>query len=139
MSKGKEFKKIKPKDSTLFKIKGMDTVVSYDKSKPVFSLHNMKYGGDNCISNCSEESRSAIIHRLLRICQYTWEELKSKSKHGLGFEPIPQGRFKVPFPQMVTEDVPILVSRYSDAGRMAGFRINDIYHIVLVGEDLYSH
>jgi len=57
----------------------------------------------------------------------------------MGFEPIPSHRFKVTLPSILTPDVSILVTRYDKGGRMAGFREKDIYHIVLVGSDLYSH
>ncbi len=56
-----------------------------------------------------------------------------------GFETIPRHRFDIALPPILTPEVAILVTRYDGGGRLAGYRDRDIYHIVLVGEDLYSH
>jgi hypothetical protein len=99
----------------------------------------MHYLGNNCISKCDEKSKASILEKLLKITQLTWREIKSQPKAGLGFEVIPRFRFKAQLPAIVTQEVPMLIFRFSDGGRMAGYRDNDIYHVLLVGTNLYSH
>lgn len=112
----------------------------YDSLKPIFSFRHMKYGSDNCLSQCTQDSKSSIVSTLLKLSQFTWNQLASKPKEGLGFEGIPRSRFIVPLPSFVTPDVKkLMVFRYSGLGRIAGIRIHDIYHILVVGGNLYPH
>jgi len=92
------------------------------------------------LSQCSQDSKSAVVNTLLKLSQLSWSQISSISSAGLGFENIPLYRFSVPLPSIVTEEVPSLkVFRYSGSGRIAGIREKDIYHILLVGTDLYTH
>ena len=112
----------------------------YDSLTPIFSFRHMKYGSDNCLSQCTQDSKSSIVSILLKLSQFTWNQLASKRKESLGFEGIPCDQFTVPLPPFVTPDVKkIMVFRYSGAGRIAGIRIHDIYHILIVGANLYPH
>ena len=54
-------------------------------------------------------------------------------KEQYGYERIPQKRFKIALPSSVTPEVDMMVFRFSSAGRIAGYRINDVFHIVVVG------
>lgn len=137
--KGKNLKKPKSKHSNRFKVDDGVERVDYNSSPPIFSLKHIQYGGGCCISNCDSNDRSVILDKLLRLSQLAWKQIASQPKTGNGYESIPQFRFDKPIPNVVTQEVNILVFRYSDAGRIAGFRVNDIYHIIMVGEDLYSH
>ena len=139
MSKGKGFTRPTPKKTRLFKIEDIPPLPNYDLKKPIFSLRNIQYQGDYCISKCKEESKASILDTLLRISQLTWGQIKSRPREKLGCEPIPQDRFTAPFPLVITPDVKILVFRFSDIGRIAGYRDNDIFHIILVGHKLYKH
>ena len=139
MAKGKDFKRLTNKSGKRFKIKDIDPLPDYNSHKPIFSLKHMIYQGSCCISKCQEEKNSLILDTILRLSQSTWVQIRGFSRNS-GFEKIPRHRFKVSFPTTITPEVPILVARYDgDGGRMAGFRERDIYHIVLVGKNLYSH
>jgi len=107
--------------------------------RPIFSFHHMRYGSKHCLSKCQVDMKASIADTLVRLSQLTWGKIASEPKDGLGWEPIPHFRFKVPLPPVVTPEVTILVFRHSGASRIAGFREDDVYHIVLVGDDLYSH
>jgi hypothetical protein len=114
--------------------------VNYDESKPIFSFKYMKYNGVNCLSRCGVEARAAIANKLIQLSQFTWRQIKSLPRTGHGFEQIPRAQFTVSLPEYVTLDIPKLeVFRYSGAGRMAGSRSEDIFHILVVGENLYPH
>lgn len=139
MTKGKKLKKPTSKNTIHFKIREETPPVNYNLLKPSFSLKHMAYGGSYCISSCPNEEKSLIMDALLRLSQHTWREIRGLPKKS-GFEKIPHHRFKVSLPRIFTPEVPILVARYNgNGGRLAGYRENDIYHIVLVGRDLYSH
>jgi hypothetical protein len=139
MAKGNDFKKPSFKGSQHFQVIEPQTSVDYDLLPPVFSLKHMQYRKDYCISQCDEESKSSILDKFLKISQLTWRKIRSEPREGLGCETIPQHRFIASFPPIVTPEVTILVFRYSKAGRIAGYRDKDIYHVLLVGPDLYAH
>jgi len=139
MNKRKDFKKVTFKDTNRLRINDIPPAVNYDLEKPIFSLKHMRYEGTHCISKCPEEKKALIIATLLRLSQKTWQDIKSLPKKQ-GFEPIPHHRFKVALPAVFTPEVTILVTQYDgDGGRLAGYRENDVYHIVLAGKDLYPH
>lgn len=139
MAKGKEFKKPKAKDTSNLKIKEPEST-DYDSLKPTFSFQYMKYQSPNCISQCQEDKKALILSTLLKLSQSTWKDIGRLPKEQ-GFELMPRFRFKVPVPMppSTTPDTKILVARYDDGGRLAGYRSKDVYHVVLVGKDLYSH
>lgn len=105
---------------------------NYDDLKPAFSFRDMQYQGKVCLSTCDDKSKAAIADRLLRLSQLTWKQIHSLPKDKLGYEPIPYDSFKVTLPLTFTKETTLLVFRFSAAGRMAGYRINDTFHIVAV-------
>ena len=137
--KGKSLKKPKSKSSKRFKVGEDAEKKDYNSMPPIFSLKYMQYGGGCCISNCEIKDRSVILDKMLMLSQIAWKQIVSQPKTGNGCESIPQFRFNKPIPRVVTPEVNILVFRYSEAGRIAGFRVKDVYHIIMVGDDLYSH
>ena len=98
MGKGKDFKKLKNKRSKNFQVNTTIQEFDFDQFPPIFSLNHIKYLGDYCLSKCSEENKSVILYKLLRISQLTWKEIKTAHRKGLGCEQIPQHEFKAPFP-----------------------------------------
>jgi hypothetical protein len=138
MAKGKEFKRPHNKKTNLFKIKDKEPSPNYDLHKPIFSFKHMKYQGASCISKCEGNEKSSIIDTLLRFSQLTWIEIRRLPRES-GFEILPQYRFNNLPKDIITPEVPVLVARYDEGGRLAGFRIDDIYHVVLAGKNLYPH
>lgn len=131
MAKNKPFKKLPVKNTSNFKI---DTPPNYDDRKPAFSFREMKYRGDGCLSVCEDRHKVEIADRLVRLSQLPWKEIYKQPKEGLGFENIPCRQFIIPLPATITQEMETLVVfRFSDSGRMAGFRSQDTYHIVVVG------
>lgn len=130
MRKKQRLKKPIPSDTSHFKA---FPPPNYDAYKPAFSFRDMRYRGKGCLSHCDRESKSSIVDRLLELSQLTWKEIHSNPREGLGYEPIPCDRFKVTLPPSVTPEVRLLVFRFSGPGRIAGYRKQDILHIVAVG------
>ena len=134
----KKIKKLQPRGTPRLTLK--EGPVDYNSLAPIFSFRHMKYRSGNCLSQCSEDSKSAVVTTLLKLSQLSWSQIASVSRTGLGFESIPLHRFSVSLQPIVTEEVTNLkVFRYSESGRIAGIREKDIYHILLVGTNLYTH
>lgn len=92
------------------------------------------------MSRCDQASKACVVDTLLRLSQRTWGQIRSTHRQGLGFELIPRTQFRVALPTTLTPDVTKLkVFRYSESGRIAGYRERDIYHILLIGTNLYTH
>lgn len=137
MAKNKHFKKLPARNTVNLTL---PQPIDYNSCKPIFSFFYMQYQSKQCLSQCDQNSKSDVVNTLLRLSQCTWQEINVAPKQSLGFEPIPVYRFKAPFPPIVTPEVRSLtVFRYSSVGRIAGFREKDIYHILMVGPQLYKH
>lgn len=140
MSKKKWLKKPKAKNTPLFQTANIPAP-EYDNRKPVFSFQHMRYGKKHCLSICEKSDRAAIASRLVRISQKTWRELKSEPKEGIGFEEISRKSLNqgVTVPQFVTPETIVTAFRFSESGRMVGFRQAEVYHVIAVGSNLYPH
>lgn len=139
MAKNKKFKAPSNKKGKTVEVKDLPTPIDYDSEKLAFSLRHMKYKGPCCISKCEKGKKSLILDTLLRLSQFTWKDLRGIGREK-GLEKMPPDRFKVPLPPVVTPEITMLVARYDDdGGRIAGFRVNDTFHIVLAGKKLYPH
>jgi hypothetical protein len=138
MGKKGKFKKISIKETSRLQIK--EKPPNYDTFKPIFSFRHMEYRGKCCLSSCEKLVRADVVDTLLQLSQIPWSEILSTQRKGIGKENIPVRQFKVKLPQFVTEDVEkLMVFHFSEAGRMAGIRRNDIYHVLVVGYKLYDH
>jgi hypothetical protein len=114
--------------------------VDSGNKKPIFSFLHMEYNSESCISRCNNIDKASVLSKLVELSQLTWSQIISSPKKGNGFEMIPISNFHVAMPGYVTEDVDrLLVFRYSRSGRIAGQRERDIFHILLVGQNLYPH
>lgn len=137
MTKRQNLKTIKAKNTSRFQT---SKPPDYDKLPPIFSFHHMDYGGKNCLSRSGGVFKASIISTLLQLSQQIWSQILSTRKETLGKENIPVKQFKVHLPRIVTPDVKsLMVFRLSESERMAGIRHNDIYHILIVGSNLYNH
>lgn len=136
--KHNRLKNILPRKTPGFNIREREK--DHDDKHPIFSFKHMRYGNANCVSQCSKEDKAAIIGILVKLSQYKWKQIATFPREQYGSEPIPRDQFSVSLPPIVTPDVEKLqVFRYSDEGRIAGFRELDIFHILVVGNKLYPH
>ncbi len=116
-------------------------ITDQESKKPLFSFHHTKYGGSHCLTTCENIVQSSVAVTMVRLSQLTWAEIGLEPKDGLGYEKIHRHQFKVALhlPSTITPDVPILVFRHSSGGRIAGYKEENIYHILVIGQDLYDH
>jgi hypothetical protein len=132
-------KKLRTKDTPHISLKE-ELPPDYNSKKPIFSFRYMKYQSNNCVSRCDENTKASIIETLVKLSQLTWNQIISTPSKGLGCESINCAQFRVTLPTLITPDVKNLnVFRYSDVGRIAGYRETDIYHVLVVGSNLYKH
>ena len=140
MAKKQNLKTIQAKDTSRFQTDKLLKIPDYDSLPPIFSFHHMEYGGKNCLSRSDNAFKASTMSTLLRLSQQVWSQILSTRKETLGKENIPVKQFKVKLPRIVTPEVKsLIVFRLSKSERMAGIRHNDIYHILIVGSNLYKH
>ena len=139
MTKKNNFKKPSLQQSSRFQIN--EDPIDYGKSKPIFSFFNMRHGKKYCLSKCGPQEKSDLATLLLGLSQQTWNDIVSTHRKSFGFEHIPIKRFRTTiFPDIVTPDVrSLLVFAYSHGGRVAGLQQDNVFHILLVGNNLYDH
>lgn len=138
MSKRKRLNPPPPQSGNRYSVKEEPTI-NYNTQKPIFSFHYMNYGGTKCLSRCDVPSQAAISGKLLELSQLTWNQITGAPKQGNGSELIPASQFRVPLPTICTPDVKLAVFRFSHSGRIAGLRIKDVFHLIVVSpnKDLY--
>ena len=102
------------------------------KSKPVFSFIHMKHGTPTCLSHKKNKSiKKDIVDTLLLLSKSTWDDIISNNI--AGYHIIPVKQFNKELPPFITPDIKKLeVFKPTSAGRMAGLRRGDIFHIVQI-------
>ena len=131
-------KKISPQSKNTLHI-SVPPIPDYDSLKPDFSFHDIRYRKKGCLSNCEMKAKASVVDLLFNISQFTWKEIHSKPKEHYGYEKISAKDFKFPLAPTVTKETKLLVFRFSEPGRIAGYRMKNILHIVAVGpkHDMY--
>jgi hypothetical protein len=133
MGKSKKIQKPPAQSSSRFKAPESQPKLDSNSLKPAFSFRHIKYQGCACLSKCEPHEKTAIADKLLLLSQLTWNVIHTLPRDTMGCEHIPYSQFKVSLPPIVTQETTLLVFRFSEPGRMAGFRIQDTYHIVALG------
>ena len=139
MAKHNDFKK---QDNKSKRFKEPDPPpINYGTHRPIFSFRHMRYGKAYCLSGCTPDDKADIVTTLLKLSQQIWNDILSPYTNSFGFEHIPVRQFNpTALPDIVTPDVrSLMVFAYSHGGRMAGIRKDDVYHVLLVGDDIYPH
>lgn len=133
MGKNKSLKKLSAKNSERLKIPKSVPDINYNSFKPTFSFRHMQYQCDWCLSKCQRPDKSSFVDTLLRLSQHTWSQISSFSREALGYEKINRDSLKIKsLPPILTPEVNIIGFRFSNSGRMAGFRDNDVFHVIFI-------
>jgi hypothetical protein len=108
---------------------------------PKFCLRGMRRGYS--IEDCEKDERAAFASRLYELSRSKWSELRQMPRHGQGFETLPANAIKGDgIPAEITDDVDILVFRFSGKKAMVGYRSKDgVFNIVWLDRafKLYDH
>ena len=57
---------------------------SDDKQSPVFCLRHLQKGFS--LPDCQTDEKVALVERLHKLCQLTWQELRQAPRKGFGYE-----------------------------------------------------
>lgn len=135
---GNRLKKPNKSKGTRIKVKDEDSSLS-SIDYPIFCL---KYLSRNFgLDQCDNEEKAAFASQLHRLSQVTWNVLSVSSRHGLGWEKIPQSNIKDAIPNHVTEDVTFYAFRFHGLKPFLGYRNRFIFHILFIDRNftLYNH
>jgi hypothetical protein len=111
----------------------------YQFDYPIFCFRHIHriYGLEQCTAN----EKSALIDRLYKLSQLTWQQISITQRHGFGFEKIEQTSIKTEMPKHITKDVTLYSFRFDGLKPFVGYRSTYIFHIVFIDRDftLYNH
>jgi|SRR6185312_4518197 len=102
--------------------------IDYNREKPTFCLRFVD--PQYCITACDRDDKAAFADKIRRMSGMTWNEIIQSQRHGMGFETIARKAIKRPIPAHITEDVTIIVFRFSGMKPMVGYRDKGMFHIV---------
>lgn len=90
---------------------------------------------------CQADDRAALASKMFELSQITWQQIKASGRHAAGFEKLSRSSLRVPLGGKVTEDVQLIVFRYSGMKAMIGYRQDKTFHILLLDHNFtcYSH
>lgn len=116
--------------------------LSTNHQKPLFSFHY--HGKDYCIDDCKPNEKAAFSEWMYKLSQFTWDDLATQPRTGIGYEHIDRKQFKVNPPKSLTEDVEkYTVFRFHNPsnGRIIGYRSGEIFHIIWIDctSSIYNH
>lgn len=112
---------------------------STQRFHPKFSFEYVQKS--HCVSYCTQEEKAALIERLHKLSQLTWQKIMQADKHGQGCEVIPRHSIKTSIPACITEDINVLAFRFKAKAPMVGFRHDEVFFIVWLDRafTLYKH
>lgn len=112
---------------------------SSNDSHPAFCFRYTQPGFG--VEDCEKEDRVNFANRLHKIGSMSWGEIKCASRHGLGYETMPEHNLRVPIPRSINEDARLIVFRFSAKKPMIGFRKEKIFYIVWIDPTfkVYNH
>jgi hypothetical protein len=92
---------------------------SPEQLHPLFGLRHLPREN---LNSCGRDDQAAFANTLSKLSQLTWAQIRTIDKYKLGFETIPRQQLNIPLPPPVTDEVRILVFRYSGMKAMIGYR-----------------
>ena len=93
------------------------------------------------VEEMSERQRSEFLLKWAKRSGFTWRQLQSHPKHGLGYEMLPRRQFRPSLPEDLEEDR-YMVFRHDGNLPFAGFKVGDTFYVLWIETrfgTLYSH
>lgn len=117
-----------------FRRKGVEEGVSKENSQkehPKFSFEHTVWEGDYAPSSkWQKEEFVRVLDGIRDRCRMTWQQIAQSPRTGLGSEIIDRGSLNVPVPRNVPVEATIRAFRFSDKGRMTGYRVREVFYII---------
>lgn len=117
----------------------LETPTSPSAGHPVLCLRHTRNGYG--VAELSEQQRSELLLKWAKRTQFTWTELGTQPKHGLGFEYMPAGQIKKAAPEALAQQK-YMILRHHQNLPMVGFKVNDTFHVLWIEAsygDVYDH
>lgn len=117
-----------------------ESAASPEVTYPSFSLRHVQ--AQYCVSKCEKNDKAAFAEAVRKITQFSWQELASTQRHGIGFEKIDRDCLRVSLPALLTPDVRLISFRFSGLKSMIGFRGKDnVFYVIWLDRDfsVYRH
>lgn len=131
-------KRIKPSSGN--KVTAQDrTDVPAEQRHPVFCLSQIDPNW--CVSRCQKDDKAAFAETLRKLSRLSWAELAQTSRHGLGYEKLPQQQVRVRKPSNLSPDTRLVAFRFNGLKAMVGHREGATYHILGLdyNRKMYKH
>lgn len=93
------------------------------------------------IEELSEKQRSEFLLKWAKRSQFTWKEINTQAKHGLGFEMLPKRNFRPSIPERFEQDK-YHVFRHEGNLPFAGIKVGDAFYVLWIEKkygELYEH
>ena len=93
------------------------------------------------IEQLNERQRSEFLLKWFKRCAFSWTELGTHTKHGLGYEMLPKSSFRPKIPDALTR-TKYMVFRHDGNLPFAGFKAGDVFYVLWVEakfNELYKH
>lgn len=110
------------------------------KRKPSLFLGLLEKGW--CLEELSAEAGHSFAKSWQKRSRFTWAELASHGKHGLGSEKLPLNKIRPAAPRILGDEKEVLVFRYMENLPVAGIQFGDVFAPLWIEReygDLYDH
>lgn len=97
---------------------------------------------DYSLEQCENHEKIALIEKLCKLSQLTWDQIYKTPRHGLGCEKISRDAIRCGIPPHITSDVTSFIAfRFCSHAPMVGYKNQRIFHIIWLDRDftLYKH
>ncbi|MFN8715204.1 MAG: hypothetical protein ACK5Z2_20310 [Bacteroidota bacterium] len=107
---------------------------------PIFCFKHL-HQGEFGVERCDTQDQAALLKRLNKLSQMSWQQINTAQRHGLGWEKISQSSVRAGIPRHVTPDVDLLAFRFSGLAPFVGYRNLAVFHILFIDSkfNLYNH
>lgn len=111
-----------------------------DINYPVFCFRYLARGFG--IEDCQPDDQAALVKRLGKLSQLTWEEIRLSQRHGFGAEKIARTSIRGPIPPWVTADIDFFLAfRFHGKKPFVGHKQDQVFHILWIDHsfEVYKH
>jgi hypothetical protein len=106
---------------------------------PTLSLRHVRTGFS--VKDLTQEQRSEFLLKWEKRSAFSWSELATHPKHGLGFEQLPKKQIKKVAPEHLAQEK-YMVLRHEGNHPIVGFKVGEVFYALWVEAnygDVYDH
>lgn len=113
--------------------------VPHDEGHLLLSFRHMRAGWG--VEDLDEKQRSEFLTKWVKRCAFSWKDLQTHGKHGLGYEMLPSRSFHPEVPEHLQE-AKYMVFRHNGNLPFVGFKAGDTFYVLWIEKkygELYKH